>query len=227
MVDISDLPAMPDSVIVLDSPVQPAILASILGINVSLVYQEVQKGRLPQNITTKTYRHCIQYYLNYFKKAQDIKLDKHKKEQERAEEILQRKEESKRKQLAMQEELERKRELGKEFANSIHPLVAQKLKQEIRLNVAREAQLWQKIAIERKTYISLDEMQLLCEPFVTQIKDSLVTIGLYSDQAEADVAEIFNNIDKLARALLTAAEQDEEEFIDRKLTEEIVDEEDE
>jgi hypothetical protein len=44
----------------------PAVLASLLGINVQMVYQGRQDGKLPPN-SDATYKECINHYVNYWK----------------------------------------------------------------------------------------------------------------------------------------------------------------
>jgi hypothetical protein len=50
----------------LDAQASPAILASLLGINKSSVYEARNDGKLPPN-TSATYRECVNFYVNYWK----------------------------------------------------------------------------------------------------------------------------------------------------------------
>ena len=61
-----------DGKINLDSPVQPAVLAGILGISVNYVYQNRQENKLPLDPNT-TYRQNIQHYLNWYKQKSVVK----------------------------------------------------------------------------------------------------------------------------------------------------------
>ncbi len=54
------------SIIHLDTQASPAILAGVLGINVSSVNQGRQTNMLPPN-SSATYRQCIQHYVNHWK----------------------------------------------------------------------------------------------------------------------------------------------------------------
>lgn len=54
------------SIVNLDTVASPAILAGILGINVSSVNQGRQTNMLPPN-SSATYRQCIQHYVNHWK----------------------------------------------------------------------------------------------------------------------------------------------------------------
>lgn len=78
----------------LNAEASPAVLAGLLGINVSLVYQYRQDGKLPPN-TDASYRDCVLHHVKYLKKVvsgkasssaeaaviQKIKLDSAKTEQ--------------------------------------------------------------------------------------------------------------------------------------------------
>jgi len=54
------------SIINLEAPASPAILAGILGINVSMVFQGRQTNILPPDASA-SYRQCIQHYTNHWK----------------------------------------------------------------------------------------------------------------------------------------------------------------
>lgn len=54
------------AIIHLDTQASPAILAGVLGINVSSVNQGRQTNMLPPN-SSATYRQCIQHYVNHWK----------------------------------------------------------------------------------------------------------------------------------------------------------------
>lgn len=54
------------SIVHLDTVASPAVLAGILGINVSSVNQGRQTNMLPPN-SSATYRQCIQHYVNHWK----------------------------------------------------------------------------------------------------------------------------------------------------------------
>lgn len=193
---MADLPELPDGVIYLEGKTSPMVLAGILGVNVSLIYQESQAGRLPRNFQEKTYRENLQSYISYYKKAQDVKLEK---------------------------ERERQREIKENGAYvAIHPTVEKKYLQDIRLNVVREAQGWQKLAIERKKYISLDEMQAICEPFVLTIREHLLTLSMFSIEAQKEVDNMMDILYSLGKALVNKAQEDDSLFVDTKLKEEII-----
>lgn len=60
-------------IININSKASPAVLASLLGINVSMIYQGRQDGKLPPNADA-TYRECIAYYCNYWKVKSSSKV---------------------------------------------------------------------------------------------------------------------------------------------------------
>lgn len=210
MADLTSL----TSIIDIDSNVSPAILAGILGINVSLLYQESQKGRLPPVLIESTYRECIQMYVTHFKKNNEVKLEKEKNERELKERKLQLDIEFKERQLASKK---------KGFSGDIgegdplHPLVAAKLKQDIRLGIAREAQLWLKVAVERQDYISVKELYVLVEPFLQSIKAILVSLANDYPDAQEAIDESMENLYNLGMKLLEQSGMDKDEFVNRML----------
>ena len=60
-------------VININGKTSPAVLASLLGINVSMVYQGRQDGKLPPN-PDASYRECITNYCNYWKTKSSSKV---------------------------------------------------------------------------------------------------------------------------------------------------------
>lgn len=99
----------------LDSPHSPAVLAGILGVNVSLIYQMRQSNKLPPD-SNASYRACLQHHLTYYKNAaarrasnitdaaalQKIKLDEARTEREWLSVRTERRELVDTKELAMQ-----------------------------------------------------------------------------------------------------------------------------
>ncbi len=51
----------------------PAVLAGLLGINVQMVYQGRQDGKLPPN-SDASYKECINHYINYWKTKSSSKV---------------------------------------------------------------------------------------------------------------------------------------------------------
>ena len=91
---LSESPVGKKQLIDINGEASPAVLAGLLGINVSLVYQYRQDGKLPPN-SDASYRDCILHHTKYLKKVvsgkasssaeaaviQKIKLDTAKTEQ--------------------------------------------------------------------------------------------------------------------------------------------------
>lgn len=203
-------------IIDLHSKVSPAILGSILGCNVSLLYQHSQMGRLPTVLIEASYIECIQMYLEYYKKATDVKLAKEASEKE----IRLAKEAAaqslKEEKLRLKEEEARnKRSFNSSYdgEDGIHPLVAAKMKQNIKTELAREEQIWQKIAIERKDYIVSEEMVELCEPFIMSIRDIFLSVAQISPELEKKIDEGMENLYRLGCQLVEGADVDSKEYV--------------
>ena len=204
-----------DQVIFLDGKVSPTILASIFGMNQSLVYQEAQKGRLPTTLTESTYRECIKMYLAHFKKAQDLRIEKAKLDDQFARDKLD-------KQLEIQSRRKASFSGGESSGEeSIHPLMAAKMKQDIRLGRAKEEQLLQKNAIEREEYIALERMLELVEPVVIQLRGSLLAIADIDAEHEKLVDQVMQDIYTLALRLCEDAVSDSKEFVATMMEREI------
>lgn len=190
------LPADPSAFIVnLKSKVEPAKLATILGVNVSLVYQHAQAGRLPNPLIESTYIECIQEYINHYKKQNDYKIKKAELEVE-----------SKKSKFKASIE---------GFEDGMPPLLAAKTKQDIRLGIAKEAQLWQKAAIERGDYISKAEMTTLVEPFIMGIRQAMLAIALESPEVERQVDLIMENLSHVGDLLTEGAMQESKDLVQK------------
>ncbi len=204
-------------VINLNDKVSPATLATILGCNVSLLYQHSQMGRLPSILVEASYLECIQQYLSWYKKSQDVKLLKEANDKELR---LAKVEEAKR--LAKEkEEAKRSARSTYDGDDAIHPLVAAKMKQNIATERAREEQIYLKIAIERKDYISVEEMVELTEPFIMSIRELLLTVAQHSPELEKKVDEGMQNLYRLGLQLVEGAELDSKNFIQEMLDREL------
>lgn len=198
---------------ILDTPASPAILAGILGCNVSLIYQHSQMGRLPTELsmeetTNPTYLECIHQYIQWYKKNQDLKLEKEKNEQE----LRLKKAESKR---------GRGFSVGGDENEGMPPLMAAKIRQEIKLNLAREEQIVQKTAIERGEYIASGELLSLCAPFTVAIRDMLLTIALDFPETQKKIDQCMENLQRLGTQLIEGAEVDSEAYVESILNREV------
>jgi hypothetical protein len=217
-------------IINLDAKVSPIILASILGVNISLVYQEASAGRLPLNITEATYKECIQMYITHFKKNADLKLTKEANEQELRRTKLVEDTRIKEEKIRIKEEQDRAKaesktrrtfsslEDGEEGSNDgMPPLVAAKMKQDIRLGIAKELQLYQRIAIEREEFISIEELTPLIEPYLQAIKNNLIDLAINSPEIQEKIEQNLENLYNLGMAMLDKAKIDSDSYVERIL----------
>ena len=200
----------------LKGKVSPAVLASLFDCNVSLLYQEGQKGRLPSELTESTYLECIHMYLRHFKKNQDLKLARLEADTKLKEEKLKNDLEFKKRKFSSPSGDSE----GDGFA-PIHPLVALKMKQDVRLGRAKEEQLLQKTAIERNEFISLEVMQELIEPLIISLRGNLMALADISAENEKIVDDIMDNIYTLGVKLSEDARDDAKEFFKEMMEREI------
>ena len=200
-------------IIDLDGKVSPAILASIFGVNVSLLYQESQSGRLPISLVDSTYRECIQTYIAYFKKSVDVKLLKEQNDQEIK--LIKLEEANK---LRIDREIIKAEEArnkvnkrsfgGEDEGDGMHPLVSLKLMQDIKLNVVKERQIHQKLAIERNEYIKTTEMLNILTPFVQAIKNNLVDLASDNPEIQEQLDQSMESLFNLGTAIVEQAQED-------------------
>jgi len=222
MADDFDLKPI-NGLIDLDAKVSPVTLAGILGCNVSLLYQEMQVNRLPNPIIDHTYRECIQRYIGHFKKNVDLKIVKAKQDYDLKVEKLEQDRLFKEKKLSSS-----RGATGSQYSENgepMSPLMVAKLTQDIRVNIARETQLWIKASIERGEYISLPILVELVEPFIMSIRQNLLTIALDNDTAERQVDLVMTNLEALGSKMLEDAMYDSHGFIEAILAKEVIPEE--
>lgn len=214
-------------IIDIDSKVSPAILAGILGINISLLYQNQQAGVVKKPIIDYTYREFLQEYIEYYKKSTEVKLLKEQNEQ--ALKVAKLEETTK---LRVEREQARAEEarakMGKrgfggsdDDGDTIHPLMKQKITQEIRLNIAREAQLWLKIATDRQEFVSFREKADLVTPFIISIRDLLLGIASDFPEIQSKIDEGMESLYQIGVKLLQEADIDKDNYVQAMLDKEI------
>lgn len=214
-------------IINIDSKVSPAILAGILGINISLLYQNQQAGVVKKPIIDYTYREFLQEYIEYYKKSTEVKLLKEQNEQ--ALKVAKLEETTK---LRVEREQARAEEarakMGKrgfggsdDDGDTIHPLMKQKITQEIRLNIAREAQLWLKIATDRQEFVSFREKADLVTPFIISIRDLLLGIASDFPEIQSKIDEGMESLYQIGVKLLQEADIDKDNYVQAMLDKEI------
>lgn len=169
-----------------DQLISPAILAGILGRNVSLLYQWAQAGRLPSPLSNFTYRECLTHLMDF-----------HSKEGNRRVKV--------------------RAPTGGESEDTIHPLMVAKLEQGIKTEYAREAQLWQAIAIKNEEYVSFSSKLADLEPFILNIRDLLLGIALDFPETQSTIDEGMENLFKLGTRMLEEVKIDRDEFVQSML----------
>lgn len=202
----NDSPLLPSNIIVcLDDKVSPAILAAILGYTAPLLYQEAARGVIPVNFIDYTYKEIIHNYVRYFKKAQDVKLarETHAQGMSRG----------------------RKGGIGgftksdgTDSSLEVAELTVAKLKSDVRLNIAKEAQLWQKIAIEKEQYINVEKLLPLLQPFIVTIRDELDSLLGDFPEIETRVDHVKQELYQLGVRMLLDSQEDAKAYVNNMLT---------
>lgn len=207
-VEISQLPP---TIIDLNGKVSPTVLADhVFGVNISMIYQEVNKGRLPGPIKDYTYKQAIQAYIKHFKEAQDVKLQQEANAHELRLKKLEEDLKSKSEKLASNRF---RLDVDGNIENDLHPLVKKKMEGDIRLNSAKEEQIWLKIAIERGDYISRVELENLLEPFMVTIRDMLISLTADYPSVEKRVDQVMQSLHAIGVSLVEGSREDRDKFI--------------
>lgn len=185
--------------------VSPAILASLLNRNVSLVYQWGTMGRLPDiRASSFTYIECIDHLVTSLLKNEEVKLFK---AQEEAKAKEAKKSSSRKFNFSDSEGLE----------DTMHPLMAAKLEQSVRTEHAREVELWQKIAIKNEEYVNFTDKLELIQPFIHQIRDLLLGIAIDFPESQDTIDEGMDNLYNLGVRLIEEAKIDRAEYVQAML----------
>ena len=208
-----------NSIVNLDTNVSPMVLAGILGVNVSLLYQNMQAGIFIKDLTLYTYREAIQTYITYYKKATEVKKLKAQQDKELLEEKLEKAKE-------LREARERKQQEGKQnrygdLEEEMTKLTMAKLTQGIKLDRVREEQAWLKIAIDRKDFIDILEIVELAEPFILTLRNILINIAATTPELERQIDQAMETIYNLGVTLVEEAEVDSKTFIQDMLDRDI------
>jgi hypothetical protein len=216
-----DLPQSNGSIIDIDSKVSPVVLAGILGINVSLIYQNAQQGIIPVDFINYSYRDILQRYIAYYKKNVELKIVKEQADKEvriaKEQEAARLKEEK----FKAKDQARRTFDGDNEEGGGLHPLVAAKLKQEIRLNRVKEEQLLLRNSIERGEYVSMKEIVILLEPYLQAIKNNLVSIASDVPEVQSQIDQNMENLYNLGIAISQKAGIDSTEFVQKMLDKEL------
>lgn len=195
---------------------QARVLEALTGKSISNLYSLQTRGAFAfddgKPFTEHSYIECIQALTTYFSKNAEAKAIK-------AEEM---------KGIALIKAEAgggKPEKLGRPVAGiqadgEMHPLVAAKTIQDIRVNVARETQIWVKTAIERGEYVSLPRLQELIEPFVLTIRQRLLELGTI-EECQQPVDEMMESLYDLGVKLSEGAVRDEKEFVKAILAKDI------
>ena len=172
-----------------DETIAPAILAGLVGRNVSQIYQWAQNGRLPDiKNGTFSYRQCLDHLVTSLVRMEEAKALKDK---------------------------------ARFDGEGLHPLVEEKLKQNIKTERAREADLWQKIAIKRNEFVSFDKKLDLVEGFILSIRDTLLSIANNNPALQGQIDAAMEELYQAGKVLVEEADIDANEFIDTMLAKEV------
>lgn len=194
----------------LTDKVQSRVLCSLIGKSTSVVYDYERRGALPTNFTSHTYVECLTHLVAYLSKNAEAKAIKAEAEAKIA--------------IAKAENGASGRgrpRSGTTQEGEMLPIMEAKLTQDIRLNVAREYQVWTKTAIERGDYINMQELLLLIEPFILTIKQGLVDLSNRNPDFEKPVDELMEHLYTLGVKLMEQADKDKvsvvQEIIDKEV----------
>jgi len=208
-----------EALLYIDGKVSPAVLAGLLGVNVSLIYQDHQKGLFGSvEFIDMTYREAIQVYRKNLVKSVELKLAK--EETERQLKIKKLEEDRIFKEKKMKNNVSSSFSAGDD---SMHPLMAKKLTQDIKLNRVKEVQAWLKVAEEKKQFLNATELFNLVEPFMHIIKNVLISISTDYPETQPKIDSCMNNLFSFGEKLLEQINSDEEVFVDEMLEKDIDD----
>ncbi|MCK9622608.1 MAG: hypothetical protein M0R47_18990 [Methylobacter sp.] len=212
----------PEALLYIDGKVEPAKLAALLGVNISLIYQEKQQGLFGEKeFIDMTYREAIQVYRNRLKKSVELKVAKEETERQ----IKLKKIEEDR----IFKEKKAKNNMSGGLINldgedTMHPLMKKKMIQEIKLSRVKEVQSWMKVAEEKKQFLNAAELTNLLEPFMHVIKNVLISISTDYPQTQEKIDSCMNNLYGFGEKLLQQVNEDEAMFVEEMLDKDIDDE---
>lgn len=233
--------------IYLDARVEPLKLAGILGINVSLVYQNHQAGLFgPKPLIEQTYKEAIQNLRKGLVSSVELKIAKEETERQiklkkieeerifkenKLKEQLRLNEIKHKETLALQEERRKEREERKasapppppafEDGDNMHPLMKKKITQEIKLNRVREVQSWIKVAEEKKAFLNSQELTNLLEPFIQVIKNGLIAISTDFPETNKQIESCMQNLYNFGQKIVEITNKEDEQFLHEMMEKDI------
>ena len=211
----------PQSLLYIDGKVEPVKLAALLGVNISLIYQDHQKGLFgPTPFIDMTYQEAIQTYRKNLVKSVELKLAKEETDRQ----IKLKKIEEDRIFKEKKAKNSFSATLIGDGEDTIHPLMKKKITQDIKLNRVKEVQSWLKIAEEKKQFLSANELITLLEPFIHVIKNVLISISTDYPETQEKIDTCMKNLYDFGEKLISQAGEDDNIFVDEMLEKDIDDE---
>jgi hypothetical protein len=191
-------------VVNLGEKVSPVKLAAIFGVNVSLLYQDHQKGKFgPKALVEQTYIEAIQNYRTALVKGETLKREKMERELELQKE-----------KIEQQKQLKERKLQGTDTENNLLGLQELQIKQRIKTDRVKEIETWLKIAQTRGELLISYELQKLYEPFLLLIKNGLISITMDFPETRTKIDEILNGWAAFGKRLLEQTEIDNKDFVE-------------
>ena len=200
-------------ILFIEGKVEPAKLAGLFGINVSALYQDHQKGLFgPKPLIEQTYKEVLYNYRQGMIRSVELKLLKEQNEQALRLKKVEEKAATKKAQIAS---------VSLEVEDTMHPLMKQKLTQEIKLNRVKEVQHWLKVAQEKNQMLNSNELAYLLSPFIQTIKSVLVSISADFPETSQRIENAMNNLAAFGEKIVQMTDKDDELFIEEMLEKDI------
>lgn len=201
----------PKHIVNLDGKVAPHTLAHILGINVSLIYQEKAKGAFgsPQvAFTEQTYLDCFRLYRTYHAKNTEAKLAKVAAELEINKLKLENHKEYKEKKLSFE---------TSEIGDKLSELQIKQIEQRIKTDKVTEIKNWLFIAETRDELLVAEELRTLFEPFIHLIKNNLISVAMEFPDVRPKIDETLNDLADIGQRMLKQVGEDRNDFVDEMM----------
>ncbi len=203
-----------EHVLHLDGKVSPNKLADVFGVNVSLMYQEKQKGAFGNPTVPfpeQTYREVFRAFRTYHNQNTEVKIAKLKLDKERAEEALKLRKEIKGKNVSV---IENDSEVN---------LQVKQMEQRIRLDRVKEVQTWLAIAQSKNELLQQEELYRLYIPFIQLIKTKLVALSLDFPDIRESIEKTLEDLANFGRQIMEGADTDNKRFLEVMLEKDISD----
>lgn len=204
-----------DYIVNLNAKISPAILAKILGVNVSLLYQEKQQGKWGDPAVTfpeMTYLEAFKINRQYHVKNTEYKLAQ-----------LEQEKELKLKKLAQDKSIKKEKFGGEEASDKLQVLQIKQIEQKIKTDRVSEVRSWLNVAKEREELLIANELKILFEPFILLIKNKLVSIGLDFPEVKPKIDETLGDLAGLGTRMLEQVKEDKGNFVEEMMAKSVED----